>query len=48
MITKQQLQHILTDTESYLIERTTSTDNADKFCQAIWCLEYMITEYYRD
>lgn len=35
MITKEELQHILSDTESYRIERTTSTDNADKFCQAI-------------
>lgn len=35
MITKQQLKNILTDTESYHIERTVSTDNADKFCQAI-------------
>ena len=35
MITKDELQYILTDTESYHVERTTSTDNADKFCQAI-------------
>lgn len=35
MITKEELQHILSDTESYHIERTASTDNADKFCQAI-------------
>ncbi len=35
MLTKDRLRHILTDTESYHIERTTSTDNADKFCQAI-------------
>jgi len=35
MITKNELQHIIADTESYCIERTTSTDNADKFCQAI-------------
>jgi ATP-dependent DNA helicase RecG len=35
MITKDELKHILTDTESYHIERTISTDNADKFCQAI-------------
>ena len=35
MITKEELIHILSDTESYHIERTASTDNADKFCQAI-------------
>ncbi len=35
MITKDKLKHILTDTESYHVERTISTDNADKFCQAI-------------
>lgn len=35
MITKQELQDILNDTESYHVERTTATDNADKFCQAI-------------
>ena len=35
MITKDELKHILTDTESYHIERTISIDNADKFCQAI-------------
>lgn len=35
MITKEELQHILSDSESYHIERTTSTDNADKFCQPI-------------
>ena len=35
MIIKDELKHILTDTESYHIERTISTDNADKFCQAI-------------
>jgi len=35
MITKSQLKRILADTESYRIERTISTDNADKFCQAI-------------
>lgn len=32
MITKNELKHILTDTESYHAERTISTDNADKFC----------------
>lgn len=35
MITKDELKHILTDTESYHVERTISTDNADKFCQVI-------------
>ena len=35
MITKQELEQLLADTESYRIERTTSTDNVDKFCQAI-------------
>lgn len=35
MITKEELQYILSDTESYHIERTASTDNSDKFCQAI-------------
>ncbi|MDR1417142.1 MAG: ATP-binding protein, partial [Prevotellaceae bacterium] len=35
MITKDELKHILTDAESYCVERTLSTDNADKFCQAI-------------
>ncbi len=35
MITKDELIHILTDTESYHAERTISIDNADKFCQTI-------------
>ena len=35
MITKENLKHILTNTESYHIERTISIDNTDKFCQAI-------------
>ncbi|HHT21882.1 MAG TPA: transcriptional regulator, partial [Bacteroidales bacterium] len=35
MITKPQLIHILSTTESAHVERTTSTDNMDKFCQAI-------------
>jgi len=35
MITKPKLKQILACTESYRIERTSSTDNADKFCQAI-------------
>uniref|UniRef100_UPI0009EC2BA2 RNA-binding domain-containing protein n=1 Tax=Candidatus Symbiothrix dinenymphae TaxID=467085 RepID=UPI0009EC2BA2 len=35
MISKQKLKNILSDTESYHVERTISTDNMDKFCQAI-------------
>ena len=35
MLIQSQLQPILSDTESAHIERTTSTDNMDKFCQAI-------------
>jgi ATP-dependent DNA helicase RecG len=35
MLTKQQLISLLADTESYHIERTTATDDMDKFCQAI-------------
>ena len=35
MLTQSQLRHILSDTESHHVERTTSTDNMDKFCQAI-------------
>ncbi len=35
MLTQTQLRHILSDTESHHVERTTSTDNMDKFCQAI-------------
>jgi len=35
MITKQELKHILTDTESYHVERTISKTDMDKFCQAI-------------
>ena len=35
MITKKELLLMLTETESYNIERTESTDNMDKFCQAI-------------
>ena len=35
MIAKSQLTHLLSTTESSHIERTTSTDNMDKFCQAI-------------
>ena len=35
MITKEHLQKILSDTESYNIEKTVATDNMDKFSQAI-------------
>jgi ATP-dependent DNA helicase RecG len=35
MITKSQLQNILSNTENAHVERTISTDNMDKFCQAI-------------
>ncbi len=35
MLTQIQLRHILADTESHHAERTTSTVNMDKFCQAI-------------
>ncbi len=35
MITKEELIGLLSDTESHNIERTESTNNMDKFCQAI-------------
>jgi ATP-dependent DNA helicase RecG len=35
MLTKIKLRKILNDTESYRIEKTISTENTDKFCQAI-------------
>ena len=35
MISKEHLQKILSDTESYHIEKTVATDNMDKFSQAI-------------
>ena len=35
MITKKELLQMLSDTESYNIERIETTDNMDKFCQAI-------------
>ena len=35
MITKEHLEKILSDTESYHIEKTVATDNMDKFSQAI-------------
>lgn len=35
MITKKELLQMLSDTESYNIDRTESTGNMDKFCQAI-------------
>ena len=35
MISKEALQGLLSEVESYSLEKTTSTDNMDKFCQAI-------------
>lgn len=35
MISKEDLQGLLSEVESYSLEKTTSTDNMDKFCQAI-------------
>lgn len=35
MVTKEELQHLLQSNESYRIERTVSTTNMDKFCEAI-------------
>lgn len=35
MLTHTQLKHLLSITESSHVERTISTDNMDKFCQAI-------------
>lgn len=35
MLTKEKLLEMLSDVESYHVERTVSTDNMDKFCQAI-------------
>lgn len=35
MLTHTQLTHLLSTTESTHVERTTSTENMDKFCQAI-------------
>jgi ATP-dependent DNA helicase RecG len=35
MISQQELEHILANTESYCAELTTSTKEMDKFCQAI-------------
>lgn len=35
MITKEELKSLLTSDETYRIERTTSTGNMDKFCEAI-------------
>ena len=35
MITKNKLKHIIADTESYHIERTSSAKDMDKFCMAI-------------
>ena len=35
MITKDEIQSLLHSTETYRIERTVSTGNMDKFCEAI-------------
>ena len=35
MITKEELQALLNSTETYRIEKTISTSNKDKFCEAI-------------
>jgi len=35
MITKEELQELLTSTETYRVERTISTGNMDKFSEAI-------------
>ena len=35
MITKEVVLDLLKSTESYRVERTTSTGNMDKFCEAI-------------
>lgn len=35
MINKEELQQLLSSTESYRVERTISTSNIDKFCEAI-------------
>lgn len=35
MINKDELQQLLSSTESYRVERTISTSNIDKFCEAI-------------
>ncbi len=35
MITKDEIQTLLLSTETYRIERTISTGNMDKFCEAI-------------
>ncbi|MFA6838877.1 MAG: hypothetical protein WCR12_08555 [Dysgonamonadaceae bacterium] len=43
MLAQTQLRHILSDTESHHAERTTSTNNMDKFCQAICALHNDVT-----
>ena len=35
MITKNEVLELLSSTETYRIERTVSTTNMDKFCEAI-------------
>lgn len=50
MVTKKELLQILSDTESYNIERTELTGNMDKFCQTILescqVCRLMINSYY--
>ena len=38
MIAKEEVLDLLKSTESYRVERTTSTGNMDKFCEAICAL----------
>lgn len=35
MLTKDEIQSLLHSTEAYRVERTVSTGNMDKFCEAI-------------
>ena len=35
MISKEEIQALLRSTENYRVERTISTNNMDKFCEAI-------------
>ncbi len=44
MITKDELQGLLNDIESYNIERTTSIMDIDKFCQAICAFSNDLSE----
>jgi ATP-dependent DNA helicase RecG len=43
MLTQTQLRLIQSDTESHHAERTTSSNNMDKFCQAICVLHNDVT-----